>query len=45
MFERRRRTAPFRRRISRSFSVLDPLPVLIDQLSAFQPAMLGTYAS
>jgi phenylacetate-coenzyme A ligase PaaK-like adenylate-forming protein len=25
--------------------VLDPLPVLIDQLNAFQPAMLGTYAS
>ena len=45
IFERRLRTAPFRRRISRSFSVLDPLPVLIDQLNAFQPAMLGTYAS
>jgi phenylacetate-coenzyme A ligase PaaK-like adenylate-forming protein len=25
--------------------VLDPLPVLIDRLNAFQPAMLGTYAS
>lgn len=45
MFERRLRTAPFRRRISRFFSVLDPLPVLVDQLNAFRPAMLGTYAS
>ena len=45
MFERRLRTAPFRRRIPRFFSVLDPLPVLVDQLNAFRPAMLGTYAS
>jgi phenylacetate-CoA ligase len=45
MFERRLRTARFRRRISRFFSVLDPLPVLVDQLNAFRPAMLGTYAS
>lgn len=45
VFERRLRMAPFRRRFSRSFSVLDPLPVLVDQLNAFQPAMLGTYAS
>jgi phenylacetate-CoA ligase len=45
MFERRLRTAPFRRRISRFFSVLDPLPVLVEQLNAFQPAMIGTYAS
>lgn len=45
MFERRLRTAPFRRRISRFFSVLDPLPVLVEQLNAFRPAMLGTYAS
>ena len=31
MFERQLRTAPFRRRISRSFSVLNPLPVLVEQ--------------
>jgi phenylacetate-coenzyme A ligase PaaK-like adenylate-forming protein len=45
MFQRRLRTAPFRRRTTRFFSVLDPLPELIDQLNAFQPAFLGTYAS
>ena len=45
MFARRLRMAPFRRRIARFFSVLDPLPVLVDQLNAFQPALLGTYAS
>jgi phenylacetate-CoA ligase len=45
MFERRLRTAPFRRRIARFFSVLDPLSKLVDQLNAFQPAVLGTYAS
>jgi putative adenylate-forming enzyme len=45
MFERRLRTAPFRRRIARFFSVLDPLPALVDQLNTFQPAMLATYAS
>jgi phenylacetate-CoA ligase len=45
MFQRRLRTAPFRRRIARFYSVLDPLPQLVDQLNAFQPAFLGTYAS
>jgi phenylacetate-coenzyme A ligase PaaK-like adenylate-forming protein len=45
MFQRRLRTAPFRRRITRFYSVLDPLPELVDQLNAFQPAFLGTYAS
>lgn len=45
MFQRRLRTAPFRRRITRFYSVLDPLPQLVDQLNAFQPAFLGTYAS
>jgi phenylacetate-coenzyme A ligase PaaK-like adenylate-forming protein len=45
IFERRLRLAPFRRRTTRFFSVLDPLPKLIAQLNAFQPAMLGTYAS
>jgi phenylacetate-CoA ligase len=45
MFQRRLRTAPFRRRIARFYSVLDPLPQLVNQLNAFQPAFLGTYAS
>ena len=45
MFQRRLRTAPFRRRIARFYSVLDPLPQLVDQLNAFQPAFLRTYAS
>jgi phenylacetate-coenzyme A ligase PaaK-like adenylate-forming protein len=45
MFERRLRMAPFRRRIARFFSVLDPLPKLVDQLNAFQAALLGTYAT
>jgi phenylacetate-coenzyme A ligase PaaK-like adenylate-forming protein len=45
MFQRRLRTAPFRQRITRFYSVLDPLPQLVDQLNAFQPAFLGTYAS
>jgi phenylacetate-coenzyme A ligase PaaK-like adenylate-forming protein len=45
MFERRLRMAPFRRRIARLFSVLDPLPKLVDQLNEFQPALLTTYAS
>jgi hypothetical protein len=45
MFQRRLRTAPFRRRITRSVSVLDPLPKLVDQLSAFQLSFLRTYAS
>lgn len=45
MFQRRLRTAPFRRRIARFYSVLDPLPRLVEELNAFQPAFLGTYAS
>jgi phenylacetate-coenzyme A ligase PaaK-like adenylate-forming protein len=45
MFQRRLRTAPFRRRIARFYSVLDPLPQLVEQLNAFQPTFLGTYAS
>jgi phenylacetate-coenzyme A ligase PaaK-like adenylate-forming protein len=45
LFERRLRAASFRRRIARFFSVLDPLPVLVEKLNAFQPAMLATYAS
>jgi phenylacetate-coenzyme A ligase PaaK-like adenylate-forming protein len=45
MFQRRLRTAPFRRRIARFYSVLDPLPKLVDEVNAFQPAFLATYAS
>jgi phenylacetate-coenzyme A ligase PaaK-like adenylate-forming protein len=45
IFERRLRLAPFRQRTTRLFSVLEPLPRLVAQLNAFQPAMLGTYAS
>jgi phenylacetate-coenzyme A ligase PaaK-like adenylate-forming protein len=45
MFQRRLRTAPFRRQITRFYSVLDPLPQLVQELNAFQPAFLGTYAS
>jgi hypothetical protein len=45
MFQRRLRTAPFRRRIAPFYSVLDPLPKLVDELNALQPAFLGTYAS
>ena len=45
LFERRLRAHRFRRRYSRMFSVLDPLPVLVNELNDFQPALLGTYAS
>ena len=45
LFERRLRAHPFRRRYSRMFSVLDPLPELVNELNDFQPALLGTYAS
>jgi phenylacetate-coenzyme A ligase PaaK-like adenylate-forming protein len=45
MFERRLRARPFRRRIARFFSVLDPLPELVAALNEFQPVLLGTYAS
>jgi hypothetical protein len=45
IFERRQRLAPFRQRTTRFFSVLDPVPKLVAQLNAFQPAMVGTYAS
>jgi phenylacetate-CoA ligase len=45
MFERRLRTAPFRRRLTRFFSVLDPLPRLVEQLNDYQPAAIGSYAS
>ena len=45
LFERRLRAHRFRRRYSRMFSVLDPLPVLVNELNDFQPVLLGTYAS
>ncbi|GGG51975.1 hypothetical protein GCM10011374_13380 [Kocuria dechangensis] len=45
MFERRLRARPLRRRIARWFSVLEPLPRLVAELNAFQPVLLGTYAS
>lgn len=45
MYERRLRTAPFRRRFARLFSVLDPLPRLVDQLNDFRPAAVGSYPS
>lgn len=45
MFERRLRAQPYRRRFARYFSVLDPLPQLVEQLNDFQPALLSTYAS
>lgn len=45
MFERRLRAHPARRRYSRFFSVLDPLPQLVAKLNEFQPVLLGTYAS
>jgi phenylacetate-coenzyme A ligase PaaK-like adenylate-forming protein len=45
MYERRLRAHPMRRRYSRFFSVLDPLPQLVANLNEFQPVLLGTYAS
>lgn len=45
MFERRLRAHPVRRRYSRFFSVLDPLPRIVANLNEFQPVLLGTYAS
>lgn len=45
MFERRLRLAPVRRRFTRYFSVLDPLPELVAGLNAYDPAGIGSYAS
>jgi phenylacetate-coenzyme A ligase PaaK-like adenylate-forming protein len=45
MIARRLRQRPFRRRIVRFYSVLDPLPRLVEKLNAFRPALLGSYAS
>lgn len=41
----RRRADPLRARIVRIFSVLTPLPDLVRDLNAFQPALLGSYPS
>ena len=43
MFERRQRALPFRGRYARFFSVLEPLPKLVDELNAFGPVMLASY--
>ncbi|GAA4288718.1 phenylacetate--CoA ligase family protein [Georgenia daeguensis] len=45
MFERRLRAHPVRRRYTRFFSVLEPLPDLVAELNAFRPTLLATYAS
>jgi phenylacetate-CoA ligase len=45
MLERRHRDRPFRRRFSRVFSVFTPLDELVRELNAFDPALLGGYAS
>lgn len=45
LFARRMRSLPVRRRYSKYFSILDPLPDLVAALNDFQPVMLSTYAS
>lgn len=45
LFARRLRSLPVRRRYSKYFSILDPLPQLVAALNEFQPVMLSTYAS
>ncbi|MBI3969411.1 MAG: AMP-binding protein [Chloroflexi bacterium] len=45
MVERRRRALWLRRRLSRFFSVLTPLPEIVRELNEFQPALLGMYPS
>ena len=45
LFARRLRSLPIRRRYSRYFSILDPLPDLVAALNDFQPVMLSSYAS
>ena len=45
MFEYQCRQQPWRRRLRRYFSVLAPLPAIVEGLNAFQPALLGSYAS
>jgi phenylacetate-coenzyme A ligase PaaK-like adenylate-forming protein len=41
----RRRSRRWRSKIARIFSVLTPLEELVHELNAFQPALLGSYAS
>jgi phenylacetate-coenzyme A ligase PaaK-like adenylate-forming protein len=45
MFERRQRARPFRAQYARFFSVLEPLPKLVDELNAFGPVLLASYPS
>ncbi|MBT1001496.1 phenylacetate--CoA ligase family protein [Paenarthrobacter sp. DKR-5] len=45
MFARRVRAAPFRRRYLRFFSVLEPLPQLVEELNSYRPALLASYTS
>lgn len=45
MLERRRRSRPWRAKMSRIISVLTPLPDMVKELNAFQPAMVGGYAT
>lgn len=44
-FEHARRVQPWRRDKTRLLSVLSPLPELVRELNAFQPALLGGYAT
>ena len=43
--EYRLRQRPWRRNIQRLFSILDPLPQVVQELNAFQPVLIGAYAS
>lgn len=45
MFARRLRAAPWRARLSRFLSVLEPLDQLVAELNDFQPVVIATYAS
>jgi phenylacetate-coenzyme A ligase PaaK-like adenylate-forming protein len=45
MFARRVRSVPLRRRYLRFYSVLEPVAGLVQELNAFRPAMLASYAS
>ncbi|RRD58524.1 phenylacetate--CoA ligase family protein [Comamonadaceae bacterium OH2545_COT-014] len=42
-FERLRRINPWLAQGARSFSIMQPLPALVDELNAFQPTVLATY--
>jgi phenylacetate-coenzyme A ligase PaaK-like adenylate-forming protein len=45
MYTRRIRSVPLRRRYVRFFSVLEPVAQLVEELNAYRPAMLESYAS